>query len=221
MNGRLTAKGFGNPLNTNDKRSQMIKYPNLARFWRRGCLKLFAKKYIGTMKNIGLSFSFVLLAFVGMWLSSCGPAPSTQTVDIGLNLTGSMLFEGANSLQYANEGQLTELAGTLGTDISAIQNVAVSKVVITLDDMSRPITESLLLQIVSDHQELVTIGTLNPLPEGTQFTLSLAEDTSLLPYLKDSGTTWVLDLNVTEDYLDEMVVNGKLTLSVDYLLNKN
>jgi hypothetical protein len=74
---------------------------------------------------------------------------------------------------------------------------------------------------VSDNKELVTIGTLNPLPEAAQLSLSLAQNTSILPYLKDKGTTWVLDLNIAEDYMDEMVVNAKLKLSVDYIPNKN
>jgi len=180
-----------------------------------------AKKYISAMKNIELRFSIALLAFLGILLSSCGPSVSTETVDIELKLTGEMLFEGSNSLQYANGHQLADLAGTIGTDIAAIQNVLVSNVVIGLDDSSRQITESLLLQVVSDNHELVTIGTLKPLPEGNTFTLSLAEDTSILPYLNDEGTTWVLDLNITADYMDEMVVSGKITLNVEYIPNKN
>ena len=173
------------------------------------------------MKTIELRFSLAWITFLAILLSSCGATVATETVNMELKLAGEMLFEGSNSLQYATDSQLANLADIVGTDIPAIQKVIVSNAVIELSDASRQITESLLLQVVSDNQELVTIGTLNPLPKGNQFTLSLADDTSILPYLKDSGTTWVLDLNITEDYMDEMVVSGKLTLGVDYIPNAN
>jgi|GEM_PF-1125690 len=173
------------------------------------------------MKNIELRLSMVWITILTTILSSCSPSVSTESVDVELKLSGEMLFEGANSLQYANESQLADLAGTVGTDSRALKKVIVSNVLIELNESSRPITESLLLQVVSDNQELITIGTLNPLTAGTQCILSLAENTSILPYLKDSGTTWVLDLNISEDYIDEMIVKGTLTLSVDYIPNKN
>jgi hypothetical protein len=92
---------------------------------------------------------------------------------------------------------------------------------LNLDDSSREITESLLLQLVSDNQMLITIGTLSPLPSGNAMTLSLSEDTSILPYLKDDGLTWVLDLNINEDQMDEMNVLGTLSLTVDYIPSIN
>jgi hypothetical protein len=172
------------------------------------------------MKTSQLRFSIVLSALLAILLSACGPSYTTAPANVELMLSGEMLFEGSNSLQYDGGSQLADLAEEIGTDISQIKNVSVSNVIIALDDASRRITESLLLQVVSDNQELVTIGTLNPLPEGNQLTLSLAEDTSILPYLKDSGTTWVLDLNITEDHMDELILKGKLKLSVDYTANK-
>jgi len=171
------------------------------------------------MKNIELRLSMVWLTILIMILSSCSPSVATETVDMELELVGETLFEGSNSLQYANKNQLSDLAATIGMDSRSLKSVVVSKALIELNELSRPITESLLLQVVSDNQELITIGTLNPLPEGKQFVLSLAENTSILPYLKDSGTTWVLDLNISEDYMDEMVVNGTLTLSIEYKPN--
>jgi hypothetical protein len=173
------------------------------------------------MKNIAFKFSFIYIALFAVWLSSCGPAVSTQPIEIEISLSGDMLFEGANSLQFVATDQLEAIAESLELDIAAIENVKVSNVLIELDEASRPITESLLLQIVSDNQELVTIGTLNPLPEEKALALSLAEDTSILPYLKDAGTVWVLDLNITEDYMAEMIVIGKLKLIVEYTPNNN
>lgn len=161
------------------------------------------------------------LFIIVLWLFSCAPSTKNESVETELPLSGEMLFEGANSLQYSSEDQLAEIAGEVGVAEEYLRSVTISDVTIKLDDLSRPITESLLLQVVSDNQELVTIGTLNPLPEGQVFTLSLADDTSILKYLKDSGTTWVLDLNITEDYMDEMTIGAILILNIDYIPNKN
>ena len=173
------------------------------------------------MKNIDVRFSILLVSFFGLLLSSCGPTASSKTLDLDLRLTGEMLFEGANSLQYADENQLKDLVRTLDTEVSAIQEITVTKVVIRLDDSTKQIAESLLLQVVSDNNEMMTVGTLNPIPDEEELILSLAESPSILSYLKDSGTTWVLDLNIAEDYMDEMVVEGKLTVNVKYIPNKN
>lgn len=160
----------------------------------------------------------LLLSF---WLVSCGPTTKNESVEIELKLTGEMLFEGANTLQVSGENQLTKLGNELGVEASAIKNVSVSAAVIELDDSSKEITESLLLQLVSDNNELFTIGTLSPLPDGNNLSLSMAENTSILPYLEDDGLTWVLDLNINEDHMEEMIVTGILTLIVDYIPSDN
>jgi hypothetical protein len=161
---------------------------------------------------------FLLLA---LWLVSCGPSTKNESAEIELQLTGEMLFEGANTLQFAGENQLKEVSDQLGVEINAIKNVSVSDAVLKLEDSSKEITESLLLQLVSDNNELITIGTLSPLPDGNNMSLSLAENTSILSYLNDSGLTWVLDLNIKEDHMDEMIVTGKIDLTVDYIPTNN
>ena len=173
------------------------------------------------MKSTSYQLSIIMMAILAVCLPACGPSTTTEAVDVELKLSGDMLFEGANSLQYSNESQLEELAAAVGSDIRSIKNVSVSAALLELDNSSRQITESLLLQIVSDNQELVSIGTLNPLPKSDQLKLSIAEDSSILPYLKDSGMTWVLNLNISEDYMDEMLVKGKLSLTIEYVPSNN
>jgi hypothetical protein len=173
------------------------------------------------MKNVLFKNALLWIAIAGTGLSACGPASTTASMEMELKLTGEMLFEGSNTLQYSGSGQLAELAGEVGVERASIRSVRVTSAVIELDGASRQMTESMLLQIVSDQNELTTIGTLNPLPGGNVLSLSLAEDPSILPYLTDAGTTWVLDINITEDHLDEFIANGKLELSVDYIPNKN
>lgn len=165
--------------------------------------------------------SILFVVLIGLVLSACGPTVSEETVNVDMKLVGDMLFEGANSLQYSGDNQLAEIAKDLGVGAESVRGVNISAVSIELNEYSRPITESLLLQVVSDNQELKTIGTLSPLPEGSVFKLALAEDTSILDYLKDSGMTWVLDLNLNEDHMDEMEVAGKLSLNVEYNANQN
>ncbi|MCZ4410476.1 hypothetical protein O3Q51_16790 [Cryomorphaceae bacterium 1068] len=138
-----------------------------------------------------------------------------------LALSGDMLFEGANTLQFSGESQLEVITSELNINSEALESALVSSAILTLDDPTRAITESLLLQIVSDNNELITIGTLSPLPEGNKMTLSLAEEPAILNYLKDEGTTWVLDLNITEEHMDEMNISAAVSLNVDYVPTAN
>jgi hypothetical protein len=70
---------------------------------------------------------------------------------------------------------------------------------------------------VSNNHSLITVGTLSPLTQDpVSLDLNVAEDIDLMPYLADEGCTWVLDLNLSEDNMDKMTVNGTLNLSVEY-----
>jgi hypothetical protein len=42
----------------------------------------------------------------------------------------------------------------------------------------------------------------------------------LLPYLKDEGMAWVLDLNLTEDHMDMMRAKGEVKLNIEYTESK-
>jgi hypothetical protein len=158
-----------------------------------------------------------LIALLGLSLSLAGCADlSTQEKTINLNLTGEMLFSGANTLQMPVATSAESLAQEVNVVANNLSAIGVGKAIIELTGDQAAITESLLLQIVSNNQEMTTLGTLSPLPNGTKFELRLAEEIDLLPYLNDEGATWVLDLNLTEDFLDEMQVKGKLALTIKY-----
>ncbi len=157
-------------------------------------------------------FSFLLLLLV---FTGCAKL-STETKTIDLQLSGDMLFSGANTLQMPVQTTTQSLAGTLNLEESQLKNIGLNKATIRLTEEQKAITESLLLQIVSANNEMLSLGTLNPLPEGTEFELNLAEEVDLLPYLNDEDATWVLDLNLSEDYMDEMKVSGQLELNVNY-----
>jgi hypothetical protein len=169
------------------------------------------------MKTINLTRIFILL--FALQLYSCAPSTERKSVDIDFNLSGDMLFEGANTLQFSGESQLEVITSELALNSEALENAVVSSAVLTLDDPTKAITESLLLQVVSNNNELITIGTLSPLPEGNEMTLTLAEETSILDYLTDEGLTWVLDLNLTEDHMAEMNISAAVSLNIDYIPN--
>lgn len=134
-----------------------------------------------------------------------------------LRLSGDMLFEGSNTLQMPAEMSPAKIAEKLSVEVKNLKKIGVSKASLSMRDDQAAITESLLLQVVSNNKSLVTAGTLSPLTEdASSLDLNVAEDIDLLPYLSDEGCTWVLDLNLSEDFMDEMTVNGTLTLRVEY-----
>lgn len=76
--------------------------------------------------------------------------------------------------------------------------------------------ESLLLQIVSNKNKVVALDTLSILEDNTSFYLNAAEEMNLLPFMKDDGAAWVLDVNLSEDIMDEMKAMADLTLTINY-----
>ena len=163
------------------------------------------------MRKIICFLSFLALA-------SCSSELAQLKVEKDLVLEGEMLFEGPNTLTANNNTDLITLIEGAGLETSQVESVEVTKAIITLSSDGQSLVESLLLQIVSDNQELITVGTLNPLPEGKIMDLQLAEEMDLKPYLDDSGCTWVLDLNLNGD-ADQMAVKSKLNLVVNYKEN--
>lgn len=127
-----------------------------------------------------------------------------------------MLFEGSNTLQAAADINTESVARDVGTTTEKLKKIGVSEAVLTLDENAGSITESLLLQIVSDKNSLATVGTLSPVTGAGSLKLNLSESIDLLPYLRDEGTTWVLDLNISEDYMDEMTVKATLIFRTEY-----
>ena len=149
-------------------------------------------------------------------LSGCQPTAVSDDITSPLELKGEMLFEGSNTLQMPAATTPEALAIALSADEENLKKIRVSQATIEIPESAAGISESLLLQIVSNQQDLITIGTLSPLPAGNSFELQLAADMDLLPYLKDEGCTWVLDLNLSEDLMDDLAVAVSLRLEIHY-----
>ncbi|TXC85456.1 hypothetical protein [Luteibaculum oceani] len=158
----------------------------------------------------------ILSLALALVLFSCATVEQAEQ-SVEISLSGEMLFSGANTFQTPMELSEAELLEKANLPESQIKSIGVKSVEIQLDSTQRAIMESVLLQVVSDNQEMISIGTKSPLPDGTNFELSLAEEIDLLPYASDAGATWVLDANLTEDYMDLMSVNAKVNLVINYI----
>jgi hypothetical protein len=155
-------------------------------------------------------FKIVTVFLFLVTLFSCGQSEKVESVSSRLELSGSMLFAGANTLQADASAELSSIMSKSQVEEGSLEAVKVSSVTISVRDDQRDLFESFLLQIVSDQNDLVTIGTLSPLPDANTFSLSMAEETDVLKYLKDKGATWVLDANFSQDYMDELSVTCKI-----------
>jgi len=157
------------------------------------------------------AFSLLLLLLIAGCTSTTSVEKSVTTT-----LSGEMLFSGPNSLQAPVSTTVEELASDLEIDAADISSAGVSAIQIRLSDEQAGMAESLLLQIVSNNNEMVSLGAISPLEDGTSFDLNVAEEINLLPFMKDEGATWVLDVNLSEDIMDEMKATADLTLTINY-----
>lgn len=158
------------------------------------------------------------IAIILLLLGSVIACTSTSSVEKSITtvVAGEMLFSGPNSLQAPVATSVNSLAEDLSIEASQLKSIEVSAIQISLADEQADIAESLLLQIVSNNQEMTALGTLSPLENGMNFDLNIAEETDLLPFIEDDGATWVLDVNLSEDVMEEMRATANLNLTIKY-----
>jgi len=161
------------------------------------------------MRTIALS-----LLLMGL-VMSCTSTTSVEKV-VSTEVSGEMLFSGPNSLQASVTLSADALAEELNIEKRSLHSIGVSAIEVQLSEEQVAIAESLLLQIVSNEQEMTALGTLSPLDSGTTFELNIAEETDLLPFIEDEGATWVLDVNLSDDLMDEMKASVELVLTINY-----
>lgn len=161
------------------------------------------------MRNLGLCLLAAVIT-IGCTNTSSVEKSITTTV------TGEMLFSGPNSLQAPVANSPNSMAEELSIPASDLSSIEISGIQISLADEQASIAESLLLQIVSNNHEMTALGSLSPLENGLSFELNLAEETDILPFIEDEGATWVLDVNLSEDIMDEMKATAELKLMINY-----
>lgn len=127
-----------------------------------------------------------------------------------------MLFIGANTLQMPVNQNASALMNEAGLNNQELKAIEIEKISVELNETQHDIIESVLLQVVSDNNDMLTLGTINPIPKGMVFDLSLAEETDLLPYFEDANATWVMDVNIKEDYMDLMEVGVMVNIDLKH-----
>lgn len=151
---------------------------------------------------------------------ACQSTVTNEDQSISFKVEGDMLFEGPNTLQGEASVDLVSLSENLGCSEEDIKSIKVSKAKIGMVAAQQSITESVLLQVVSNNNDLTTVGTLNPVPAEGVLNLSMAQNIDLLPYLQDEGMVWVLDLNLKEDHMDAMQAKGEASLIIEHVESK-
>lgn len=149
-------------------------------------------------------------------LTACADVVVDEGYTVDLALSGDMLFEGSNTFQQPADLNMSDLAAHAGVTAGQIRSVGVAKAEFAMSESDAAITESLLLQVVSNNSGLKTVGTLSPLSDPAALRLNVSESIDLKPFISDEGTTWVLDLNLSEDHMDEVEISGRLTLRIEY-----
>ncbi len=170
-------------------------------------------KYLSARRASQLT---IFLLAIGV-LSSCN-SYQTNSISHTTTVSGEMLFEGANTLQ----GAVSDLSASLqdqGIATHDIKSAKLTGIEFEIQAEDSEIIESLLFQVVSDQSSLKSLGSLSPLPEGSKVSLNLAEETEIVEYLRDEGATWVLDLNIDEDHMDEMIVSCTIQMEITTLEN--
>ncbi len=177
-------------------------------------LSISDPKLAASQKNTVMR-KYLIWAVLPLFMA-CQSTATNDEESINILVSGDMLFEGPNSLQGEGSRDLMSLAESIGCAVEDIKSIKAAKAKVGMEEKQQSITESVLLQVVSDNEELMTLGTLNPIPAQGILYLNMAEETDLLPYLKDQGMTWVLDLNLSSDHEDMMNAKAEIGLVIEY-----
>lgn len=148
-------------------------------------------------------------------LAACSSNTTVEKL-VTLNFSDEMLFEGANSMQMPLNVELGSFLGSLNIVEADVKNIGVKEASIEVAPEQVEMVESLLLQVVSDNHDLISVATLSPVDKSGLLSLSTAEEIDLLPYFKDNGCTWVLDVNLKVDDMTDLTLSGSLKLSVEH-----
>lgn len=163
-----------------------------------------------------MRFNLLAIAVFAIMLASCS-SNETKTFEVDpITFSGDFLFEGPNTLQAENPIKAKHIYEQISIKPNDIKSISCKKAAIEFTNVPEKLIESVLLQIVSKNNEMITVGTQSPVAYGTKFALQLAEEIDLIPYLKDQECFWVLDANLSEDQMDEISIKLHLTLDVSH-----
>lgn len=155
--------------------------------------------------------TILLLFIIGF---SCSSPNEAEYIWEDLDVSGEFLFEGPNTLQGQPGSPVEQIAGKLNLNQKNIQAVHIVSCELQFQpDSLRSQVENALVQFVSDKLELVSVATINGIPESGEIILNAASEQDILPYLKDATTTLVVDANTKSDMdVLQCKVNFKLNI---------
>ena len=178
--------------------------------------ELFLYLFIPNQSIQFMKINLLAIALIAIVLTSCSSKETKEFVASPVELSGDFLFEGPNTLQAENPIKGKHIYDQTGVKPPEIRSLTPKKAEVEFTNVPKDLVESVLLQIVSKNQEMITVGTLSPIPDGTKFDLQLAEEVDLVPYLKDEECFWVIDANLTQDQMDEITMDLHLILEVSH-----
>jgi hypothetical protein len=156
--------------------------------------------------------TILLLFIIGF---SCSSHNEAEYVWEDLEVSGEFLFEGPNTLQGKPGSPLEAIAGQMDLKQENIQSIHVSACELKFEpDSMRNQVENALVQLVSDKLELVSVATINGIPDAGKINLNAASEQDILPYLQDETTTLVVDANTKSDM---EVLNCKVNFKLSIL----
>ncbi len=154
----------------------------------------------------------VLSVIIAAIAFSCSPSEVKLVQAEPFEVSGEFLFEGPNTLQASNAFSAETLQKLAQSD-AAPTSIKVTKATFQLNGLNAKTIESATLQIVSNNHDMISLGTVSAI-SGNEVVLNMAEETDVTNYLADEGATWILDVNLTQDY-DELY----LPLQLEFAIN--
>lgn len=156
---------------------------------------------------------YPILAFL---LFSCSQSNETTFSYDNIEVSGEFLFEGPNSLQGPLVSPIDKISEEKGINASEIEAVYVSNCTVEFNsEDKRKDLENMLVQLVSEKLNLISVATINGIPQSGDIVLSSSAEQDILPYLKDPNTTLVVDANLKKD-MDELTCLVNLELKILY-----
>lgn len=154
----------------------------------------------------------VLTILVAVLAFACSPKEEKVVQPAPFEVYGEFLFEGPNTLQAPNSFSVEDLQALAQSD-AAPKSIRVSGASFQLNGVDAQTIESATLQIVSKNHSMISLGTISVV-DADVVTLNMAEETDVTSYLTDEDATWILDVNLTQDF-DEL----DLPLQLEFAIN--
>jgi len=174
------------------------------------------------MKNIHKSPRLLFVIFTVVYIfTSCEKTKTTSAeYNVDLNASGPF-FQGGNSFIADFKPDLSKISSETAIANENLKSIGIKKAIVTLnpnDSISFEMFNSATLQLVSDNIAMQSIAVLNPISTSeNQIELTVSNEVELLDFFKEEVFTVLLDLDFAEDdYKDDMNVELKLELNIDY-----